>query len=144
MCKQPLFIPATSCFKVVKFNITQYSFSAFFFHLCFLSQTFTIHKTAWEVEDISLIPFYHFYPLHRHLDISWVVTAESSPLHTARSRTWTGNLWFPSASYQPLSYSLFFAIISSTINGPFCWQISFAISHIPKCRNQKFRELLKP
>ena len=29
---------------------------------------------------ISLTPLYQFHPLHRHLDISWAITAESSPL----------------------------------------------------------------
>ena len=48
---------------------------------------------------ISLSPLYHFHPLHRHLDISQAITANSSPLHIARSRNRTGNLWFPSASY---------------------------------------------
>ena len=55
-------------------------------------------------EDISLTPLYHFHSLHRHLGISRAITAESSPLHIASSRTWTGNLWFPSASCEPLSY----------------------------------------
>ena len=32
-------------------------------------------------------------------EISPVITAESSPLHIASSRAWTGNLWFPSASH---------------------------------------------
>ena len=49
-------------------------------------------------EGISLTPHYHFHPLHRHLDISRAITAESSPLHIASSRSRTGNLWFPSAS----------------------------------------------
>ena len=31
-------------------------------------------------EGISLTPRYHFHPLHRHLDISLTITAESSPL----------------------------------------------------------------
>ena len=35
---------------------------------------------------------------NRNLDISRTITTESSPLHTASSRTRTGNLWFPSAS----------------------------------------------
>ena len=48
-------------------------------------------------EAIYLTPLYHFHPLHRHLDISRAITAESSPLHIASSRTRTGNLWFPSA-----------------------------------------------
>ena len=49
-------------------------------------------------KGIYLTPLYHFHPLHRHLDITRKITAESSPLHIARSRTRTGNLWFPSAS----------------------------------------------
>ena len=49
-------------------------------------------------EGIYLTPLYHFHPLHRHLDISRAITAESSPLHIAGSRTRTGNLWLPSAS----------------------------------------------
>ena len=49
-------------------------------------------------EGIPLTPHYHFHPLHRHLDISRAITAESSPLHIASNRTRTGNLWFPSAS----------------------------------------------
>ena len=49
-------------------------------------------------EGISLTPHYHFHPLHRHLDISRAITAESSPPHIASSRTRTGDLWFPSAS----------------------------------------------
>ena len=48
---------------------------------------------------ISLTPHYHHdHPLHRHLDISWVTNAESSPLHTVSSRIQTGDLWFPSAN----------------------------------------------
>ena len=50
-------------------------------------------------EGIYLTPLCHFHPLHRHLDISRAIAAESSPLHIAGSRTRTGNLWFPSASH---------------------------------------------
>ena len=32
-------------------------------------------------EGISLTPLYHSHPLHKHRDISRVITAESSPLH---------------------------------------------------------------
>ena len=49
-------------------------------------------------KGISITPHYHFHPLHRHLDISRAITAESSPLHIASSRTQTENFWFPSAS----------------------------------------------
>ena len=34
-------------------------------------------------QDISLTPHYHFHLLHRHLDISQAITAESSLLHIA-------------------------------------------------------------
>ena len=39
----------------------------------------------WPVkgEAISLNPFYHLHPLHRHLDISLAITAENSALHIA-------------------------------------------------------------
>ena len=46
----------------------------------FLSRPFTNHRIAEEGEGISLTPHYHFHPLHRHLDISRAITAESSPL----------------------------------------------------------------
>ena len=45
-----------------------------------------------EEEGISLTPHCHFHPLHRYLDISRVIIAESSPLHIANSLTRTGNL----------------------------------------------------
>ena len=40
---------------------------------------------------------YHFHLLQRHLDISWVIATERSPLRIADSRTRNGNLWFPYA-----------------------------------------------
>ena len=49
-------------------------------------------------EAISLTPLYHFHPLHRHVDTSWTITAESSPLHIANTPSQTGDIWFPSTS----------------------------------------------
>ena len=69
----------------------------FFFYLGFLSRTFMIHRIAGEGEAISLTPLYHLHLLHRHLDISPAITAESSPLHIASSWTRTENFCFPSA-----------------------------------------------
>ena len=43
-------------------------------------------------EAIYLNPLYHPHSLHRHLGISRVLTAESTPLHIASSWTRTGNL----------------------------------------------------
>ena len=45
-------------------------------------------------EAISLYSFYHFHPLYRHLNISWVIAAESSPLQIAGSRNRTWNLCY--------------------------------------------------
>ena len=56
-------------------------------------------------KGISLTPHYHFHPLHKHLDISRAITAESSPPYIAGSPTRNGNLWFLSASREPLSYA---------------------------------------
>ena len=52
----------------------------FFFHLGFLSRTFTIHTAPGEGGDIYLTPLSHFHSLHIHWDISRVSTAESSLL----------------------------------------------------------------
>ena len=42
---------------------------------------------------LILTLFYHFNPLHKHLDISRVITAGSSPLHIARDWTGTDCSW---------------------------------------------------
>ena len=41
----------------------------------------------------GLFPFYRFYLLHRHQDISWVIAVESSPLRITGSWNRTWNLW---------------------------------------------------
>ena len=74
----------------------------FFFYLGFLSRTFPIHRTAGgggRGGTFSVTPFYYFHRLHRCLDISWAITAESSPLHTASNRTETGNHYLTSANH---------------------------------------------
>ena len=58
-------------------------------------------------EGNSLTPHYNLHPVHRHLDISLTISVGSSPLYIASSWTWTRNLWFPSATPQPLSYASF-------------------------------------
>ena len=54
--------------------------------------TWKLVITNYDEEGISITPHYHFHPLHRHLDISRAITAESSPLHIGSSRTRPGNL----------------------------------------------------
>ena len=67
-----------------------------FISLClgFLLRTFTNHRTAGQGGEHFFD--YYFYPFHRHR--SRTITAESSPLHIASSRTRIGKLLFPSAS----------------------------------------------
>ena len=97
-CKPETLLPKPLCMadhKISGYFLIQISF--------FLSGIF--YTNIHESQDcrrrgggISLTPHYHFHPLHKHLDISWAITAESSPLHIASSWTQTANLWFLSAS----------------------------------------------
>ena len=79
--------------------------SLLFYHLGFLSQVFTNHRTAGEGGGHFFTSHYHFHAFHTHLDISWTIIAEWSPLHIGSSRTRTKNFWFPSSCRQPLSYA---------------------------------------
>ena len=74
-------------------------FKEFFFSIWVFFHNYSrITGLQGKEEGISLTPHYHFHLLNRHLDISRLITAESSPLHIGSSQTRTGNLWFPSAS----------------------------------------------
>ena len=77
----------------------------FFFYLVSFHSHSRITGLQGKGEGISLTSHYHFHPLHRHLDISRTITAESSPLHIACSWTRTRNFWFPSR------FSTYFAVI---------------------------------
>ena len=65
---------------------------SFFFFLVFFHEHLRIIGLQGKGESICLNPHYNFHPLHRHLDISWAITAESSPPDIANNRTRTGNL----------------------------------------------------
>ena len=74
------------------------SFRIYFFSIwVFFFEHSRITGLQGKGEDISLTPHYRFHPLHRHLDISRAITAESSSLHIASSLTRTGTLSIPSA-----------------------------------------------
>ena len=66
------------------------SFWVFFYNHLWITEL----QGKGKEKGISLIPHYNFHPLHRHLNISWAITAESSPLHIASDRTWNENPWF--------------------------------------------------
>ena len=55
-------------------------FLIFFFYWVFFHEHSRIVGLQGKGEGISLAPHYNFYPLHRHLDISRAIFAESSPL----------------------------------------------------------------
>ena len=91
--------------SLILLKISQYSqqnlnfFFLFFFSIwVFFHEHSRITGLQGKGEGISLTPHYHFHSFHRQLDITRAITAESSPLHIASSRTRTGNLWLPSAS----------------------------------------------
>ena len=64
-----------------KVSIVFFFLSGFFFKNVHEPQDSKSRETAF-----FLTPHYHFHPLHRHLDMSQEVTAESSPLHMGSSR----------------------------------------------------------
>ena len=89
-------------FDCTHFSV-HYQRSDFFIYLFFSIWVFfhehsQITGLQRKEEGISLTSHYHFHLLHRHLHISWAITAESTPLHIASSRTRTWSLWFPSTS----------------------------------------------
>ena len=82
-----------SLFLHVKHNLL-FLVLLFFFYLAFLSRIFMIHSQQVKGEAISLYPFYHFHPFHSHLDISWIISTESSYLRIAGTRNRRWNLWY--------------------------------------------------
>ena len=74
----------------------------FSFWLGFLSQPFMDHRTAGEGGGHFYNSSLPLHLLHRYLDISRAITAESSPLHITGSRARTGSFGFREqvANYQ--------------------------------------------
>ena len=67
---------------------------AFFSIWVFFHEHLQITGLQVKGEGISLTPHYPFHPLHRHLDISRTIIAESSPLRIASSRLEPGTFGF--------------------------------------------------
>ena len=87
--------------RPLTFNLNKASLF-FFFYLHFLLRIFTNHRTAGEGKGEGKTPHYHIHSLNRRLDNSRAITAESSPLHIASSRSRTKSFSFPS----PICYTL--------------------------------------
>ena len=83
-----------------------YEYAPFFTIWVFLYLTFTnhmynrnhIYNRRGRGRPI-LTPLYHFHSLNKHLDIKWIIAAESSPLHIASDRTQTVKLWCINAGF---------------------------------------------
>ena len=85
LCYIKAFIPRGSSLNFTLFFLSGFPFT-------------TIHESQDCRGRPRATTLYHFHLLYRHLLISQAITAESSPLHTGRSRIRTRNLWFPSAN----------------------------------------------
>ena len=75
-------------------------YGIYFFSIwVFFHEHFMIHRTAGEGGGYLFNSSLTLPPVSQTLRyISRAITANSSPVHIADSRTWTGNLWFLSAS----------------------------------------------
>ena len=107
-----------------------------FFCLGFHSQTFTNHRTAGEEGGHFFKSSLPLPPLHRHLDISRAITAESSP----RSRAQTGNLWLPLGTYVTVGFPQVSILVSLLFNYQLCWNWLSRIFKI-KCETFCWRHL---
>ena len=86
-----------------KINLTQIKvclFSNFFF----FHQYSRIAGQQGKGGRISLTLFYKVQLLHEHLNVSWEITADSSPLHIASGLIQAGNTCFLSKSPELLSF----------------------------------------
>ena len=79
--------------EIRKLTKTFYIFN-FVFHLGFPSRTFSIHRTVREGVGYLVNSSLPLSMVHKPLDVSRAITAESSPLHIASSQTRTESLWY--------------------------------------------------
>ena len=74
-----------SCGEFFKFFKSMFDHFKFFSNSVFFHNHSRITGLPGKGEGIPLTPLYHFHPLHRHLNISRVITVESSPQHIGNS-----------------------------------------------------------
>ena len=82
-----------TCYLWLEWRTVEKKLKHFFFWV-FFGEHSRFTGQQGKGEAISLTSLYHVHPLHRHLDISRAITADSSLVHIASSCTRTGNLWF--------------------------------------------------
>ena len=77
-------------FLYIKFSLRVLNNLLLYIHIyIFLPEHSRFTGQQGKGESIYLTPLYYFHSLHRHLDISRAITAESSPVHIGNSRTRT-------------------------------------------------------
>ena len=89
-----VYLLGTNFFRNGLILISECVHEHFLFHLGLLS--LAIHKSqdSRRRRRLFIIPLYQFHPLQEHLEISRVVTVETSPLHMHRGQTHTENSQF--------------------------------------------------
>ena len=103
-----VFSPNVGKYGSEKLRIKALSRQRFFFSLFFFLSEFSFTYTL-ESQNCRGMGRHFFNsslplpPASQILTHQPGITAESSPLHIANSRTRTANFWFPSASREPLS-----------------------------------------
>ena len=89
---------------------------AFIYAIHFFSMWVFLHRHSQftgqqgKGEGIYLTPLYHFYLLHRHLDISWAIDTESSPLCIASA----ARLKLGTCAFQDSLFFLYFPWVYRT------------------------------
>ena len=71
------YLPISIIHSAISKGESLLAFFCFLFIWVFFHNLSRIIGLQGKGESIPLTPHYHFYPLHRHLDISRVITAES-------------------------------------------------------------------
>ena len=105
-----------TCYLWLEWRTVEKKLKHFFFWV-FFGEHSRFTGQQGKGEAISLTSLYHVHPLHRHLDISRAITADSSLVHIASSCTRTGKLWFPSTNRHPLNctpLNIYYGVLMSS------------------------------
>ena len=83
------------CLTFVLYWLEWYFLFIYFFSIwVFFCEYSWITGLQWKMEGVSLTPHYHLHLLHRNLDISWAITAESSPLYIPTQKWYKTDIVF--------------------------------------------------
>ena len=89
-----------------------------------------------KADAIFLYPFYHFHPLHRQLDISWVIAAETSDLRIAGRRNRKLNIWYTLFRI----YSFYTCTVAAVVRAMLKTRVT--LENIPRALLNLFKRLI--